>query len=45
VPFDGPPTLAVALALLEHSEPGLASNSTAQGHARKALAELREALK
>ena len=45
VPFEGPPTLAVALALLEHSAPELAENTVAQVHAQNALAELREALK
>ena len=44
VPFEGPPTLAVALALLEHSEPELQSNGAALDHTRRALQELRKAL-
>ncbi len=45
VPFEGPPTLSVALALLEHTEPEMTQNVLALTHARRALAELREALK
>lgn len=44
VPFEGPPTLAVALALLEHSEHDLQSNGAALDHTRRALKELRKAL-
>jgi hypothetical protein len=45
VPFEGPPTLAVALALLEHSEPELLTeNGAALDHTRCALKELRAAL-
>jgi hypothetical protein len=45
VPFEGPPTLAVALELLERSEARLAQYPAAQAHARVAVAELREALR
>jgi hypothetical protein len=45
VPFTGPPTLAVALALLERSARQLSHNPRAQEHTLRALAELREALK
>jgi hypothetical protein len=45
VPFTGPPTLAVALELLEYSEPELTSNQGAHLHTQRALEELREALK
>src|SRR4051812_10421070 len=34
VPFEGPPTLAVALALLEHSEADLEQNGEALDHTR-----------
>lgn len=44
VPFEGPPTLAVALALLEHSEPNLPLEGGAHQHTARALAELRAAL-
>lgn len=44
VPFEGPPTLAVALELLEHSQPDLQQNSVALAHAQRALDELRAAL-
>jgi hypothetical protein len=40
VPFEGPPTLAVALALLEHSEPELQSNGAALDHTRRALLDI-----
>ncbi len=45
VPYEGPPTLAVALELLERSEPDMTQNVLAHTHAQRALAELREALK
>lgn len=45
VPFEGPPTLAVALELLEHSERGVRQNQAAHVHTTRAVAELREALK
>jgi hypothetical protein len=45
VPYAGPPTMAVALELLEHTEPQLAQHPAAQLHTLRALAELREALK
>lgn len=45
VPSEGPPTLAVALELLEHSAPELAQNGPAQLHAQRALAELRAVVK
>ncbi len=44
VPFEGPPTLAVALALLEHSAPKLPQDGGAHQHAARALTELRAAL-
>lgn len=45
VPFEGPPTLRVAQALLEESTTRLSNAPAAQSHARVALAELREALR
>lgn len=45
VPYQGPPTLAVAMALLERSAPQVPQDSPAQAHTRRALAELREALR
>lgn len=45
VPFEGPPTLAVALELLEHSERRVRQNPPAHQHTQRAVAELREALK
>lgn len=44
VPFDGPPSMSVALELLERSEPQMSQNAAAQAHARRAVAELRAAL-
>ncbi|MFT3706285.1 MAG: hypothetical protein QM817_01335 [Archangium sp.] len=44
VPYSGPPTLAVALELLERSEQETTQNVLAQTHARRAAAELRQAL-
>lgn len=44
VPFSGPPTLAVALELLERSEQETTQNVLAQTHTRRAAAELRQAL-
>ncbi|MDP1827026.1 MAG: hypothetical protein Q8L48_27380 [Archangium sp.] len=45
VPFEGPPTLAVALELLEYSEREVRLNQPAHLHTTRAVAELREALK
>jgi hypothetical protein len=44
VPYEGPPSLAVALELLERSEQETTQNVLAQTHARRAAAELRQAL-
>ncbi|MBL8916208.1 MAG: hypothetical protein JNM17_36245 [Archangium sp.] len=44
VPFSGPPTMAVALELLERSEQETTQNVLAQTHTRRAAAELRQAL-
>lgn len=45
VPFEGPPTMRVALELLERSETQLPLNAPARKHALVAVAELRAALK
>ncbi|GMU59421.1 MAG: hypothetical protein AMXMBFR34_11840 [Myxococcaceae bacterium] len=45
VPFDGPPSLEVALELLERSRPHLGRNALAMGHAEKAMDELRAAMR
>lgn len=45
VAFDGPPTLAVALELLEYAEQELRQNTLAHSHLQSALSELRTALK
>lgn len=45
VAFDGPPTLAVALELLEYSEQETKQNPLAHSHLKRALTELRAALK
>lgn len=45
VPYDGPPSLSVALELLEHSTPRLQGNPLAQAHAQRAVAELQAALR
>lgn len=44
VPFSGPPSMAVALELLERSEQETTQNVLAQTHTRRAAAELRQAL-
>lgn len=44
VPFEGPPTLAVALELLERSQQESTQNVLAQTHTTRAAAELRQAL-
>lgn len=45
VPYEGPPTLAVALELLEHSAPEMPQDGPAHLHAQRALGELRQAVK
>lgn len=45
VPFEGLPSMAVALELLEHSTPRLQANPLAQAHAQRAVAELKAALR
>jgi len=45
VPYDGPPTMSVALELLELSAPKVAHNPHAHEHTLKAVAELRAALR
>jgi hypothetical protein len=45
VPYEGPATLAVALELLERTEPQMTQNVLAQTHVTRALAELRAALR
>ena len=44
VPFDGPPSMQVALELLQATEPQLTQNVLARTHTERAVAELREAL-
>lgn len=44
VPFEGPPSMAVARALLEHSVIELPQEGLARFHTQRALKELREAL-
>lgn len=41
VPYEGPPSMAVALELLELSLPKMTSNARAQAHAQRAVEELR----
>lgn len=45
VPYDGPPTMSVALELLEQSAPKVLHNRDAHEHTLKAVAELRAALR
>jgi len=45
VPYEGPATLAVALELLERTEPQMTQNVLAQTHVTRALVELRAALR
>lgn len=45
VPYDGPPSMEVALELLQASEPQMTQNVLARTHTQRALAELRAALK
>jgi hypothetical protein len=45
VPYDGPPTMSVALELLEQSAPKVVHNPDAHQHTLKAVAELRAALR
>jgi hypothetical protein len=44
VPYRGPPSMEVALELLERSEPRMTQNVLARTHAQRAVAELRAAL-
>jgi hypothetical protein len=44
VPYDGPPSMSVALELLEESAPKVAHNPDAHQHTLKAVAELRAAV-
>ncbi|MFZ5441245.1 MAG: hypothetical protein ACOZQL_14650 [Myxococcota bacterium] len=45
VPFDGPPSMEVALELLQASEQQVTQNVLARTHTQRALAELKAALK
>lgn len=45
VPYDGPPTMSVALELLELSAPKVVHNRDAHEHTLKAVAELRAAVR